>query len=563
MAEAQQGGNSFHHIGRQSDANTIIVDPRMMTRLRRQFTEFSLDPTGETQQSESIGGSIFGRKSQAGRIGGTGRIGTEVFTSGMLDIVQAVTNGDPEVQSSDVATTEVYKGKVTPKGEAAGVTTLKAITTGTAGDGEILITQPTTPGQLMITLADATGSVTIRGARQTGLNSILDIEPMEEKVDLDDTAHTGVIEGYFHEIHEIEFQNAGLTVDSATDLEIVAMPKLRSTVFRERPEIPAGLTVQGRIGKEYRLGMTGIVSGAQLNVADTIRLSADLLFRVVRRRRTVAGGIFQESLVDVSDLGDDPFIPNIFFPDFGGYLVIDGDPTLFDDYSLDFNWGIRYQQGKSGEQHQSGMEREDSGAEITGSITLDFKSSEKAEETFIRWDQRYKDNEVAKIELYMFYWRGDGKRYMQKVTLFNVELTEIPTTPVNSRGTIKEQLSIRAIAEGADPVIEWEVQDDDGWFGVTPLIDFPVAKIAPGGSTTATIKFQRAVGGTNDGDNFEIADIDASAGTLGSFAKVSDSEYTVEVTAPSTGADDIVLTVAKNSVPQGNAETRAVIAYGA
>ena len=563
MAEAQQGGNSFYHLGRQSDPDTIIDDPRLMSRLRRQFTEFSLDPTGETQQSESIGGSIFGRKSQPGRLGGTGRIGTEVFNSGMLDIVQVVSNGDPEVQSTDVAETTVYDGKVTPTGEAAGATILKVITSGTAEDGEILITQPTTPGQLKITLADATGSVIIRGARQTGLNSILDIEPMEEKVDLDDTDHTGFIQGYFHEIHELEFQNEGLTVGTETDLEIKAMPKLKSTVFRERSEIPKGLTVQGRIGKEHRLGMTGIVTGAQLNVADTIRLSADLLFRVVRRRRTVAGGIFQESLVDVSDLGDDPFIPNVFFPDYGGFLVIDGEPTLFDDYTLDFNWGIRYQQGKSGEQHQSGMEREDSGAEISGSITLDFKSASKAEETFIRWDQRYKDNEVAKIELYMYYWRGDGKRYMQKVTLYNVELTEIPTTPVNSRGTIKEQLSIRAIAEGADPVIEWEVLDDDGWFGVTPLIDFDDDKIANSASTTATIKFQRAVGGSGSGENFEIGDIDASAGSLGSFTKVSDSQYTVEVTAPATGADDIVLTVAKNAVPQGNAETSAVIAYGA
>ena len=116
--EAQQGGNSSFHIGRQPNANTIISDPRKLSRFRRQFTEFALDPQGENQQSESIGGSIFGRKSQSGRLGGTGRIGTEVFTSRMLDYVQAILNGDPETQSTDVAGTTVYDGQFTPAGEA-------------------------------------------------------------------------------------------------------------------------------------------------------------------------------------------------------------------------------------------------------------------------------------------------------------------------------------------------------------------------------------------------------------------------------------------------------------
>ena len=46
------------------------------------------------------------------------------------------------------AETTVYDGQVTPKGTADGTTELKVITEGTAGDGEILIVQPTTPGRL-------------------------------------------------------------------------------------------------------------------------------------------------------------------------------------------------------------------------------------------------------------------------------------------------------------------------------------------------------------------------------------------------------------------------------
>ena len=429
------------------------------------------------------------------------------------------------------------------------MTTLKVVTTGTAEDGEILITQPTTPGQLEITVADGEGDVVVRGARQTGLGT-LDVEPIEETVTLDED-HKAYFSKYFHEIHELILPNTGQTIDTANDLDIAAIPKLKSTVFRERSEIFPGLSVQGRIGKEYRLGMTGVPTSAQLTVADNIRLAIDLLFRAVWRRRTVAGGTFQESLVDTSDLGDDPFIPNVFFPDYGGYLVIDGEPTLFDDYSLNFNLGIEYLRGKSGERQQSGMQRADSGAEITGSITLDFKSSDDRNDTFIRWDQRYKDNEVSKIELYMFYWRGDGKRYMQKITLFNVELSEIPTTPVNTRGNIKEQLPIRAIVEGGDPVIEWEIQDDDGWFGVTPIISFAEALAAKDGDGNVTIDFGRPVTGL-DADDFKV-----EGATKGAIDAGTGSTRTLALT--NSVAGELKVTLKKNAVEEGNDEVTATL----
>ena len=132
------------------------------------------------------------------------------------------------------------------------MTTLKAITEGTAEDGEILITQPTTPGQLEITVADGEGDVIIRGARETGLGT-LDLEPMEQRATLDSN-HKAVFSKYFHKIHEILIPNTGQTINTAADLDIVAKPKLKSTVFRERSDIFAGLTVQGVSAKSTDLG---------------------------------------------------------------------------------------------------------------------------------------------------------------------------------------------------------------------------------------------------------------------------------------------------------------------
>ena len=151
MVERRQGGNSWFHIGRQPDEDTLISDITKMSQFRRQFTDFGLDMDSEQLQSESVRGTVDASKSQSGQLWGAGPIGTEIYTSSMLDYVQAILNGDPATKSSAVATTTVYDGKTTPTGEAAGTTVVT--TSGESPDLEI--TQPTTPGQLTITLDGA------------------------------------------------------------------------------------------------------------------------------------------------------------------------------------------------------------------------------------------------------------------------------------------------------------------------------------------------------------------------------------------------------------------------
>ena len=550
-AEAQQGGSSSVHIGRQVDPETIIDDIRLMSRKKRQFTDLAIDPDGETIRSEAVRGSVFGSKPQSGKLGGRVNIDTEVYINSMTDYVQAAISGDPHTQSTDVPNTTVYDGQITPAGAADGTTVLK-----TFGDSpDLTITQPEVPGQLKITVAGGTGAVTVKGARRTALGT-LDLVPEEEKVDLDSN-NSAMLTKSFARIDALEIGNAGLTVGTASNLEIVSMPGLRNTVFTARNEIFEGLTVQGKIGKQPRLAMTACPNTTTFNISDTIRMAMVMLARAAWRSRTVEGGTFQESLVDTSDLVNDPFIENTFFPYYGGLLVIDGDVTLFDSADLNIALGLQYAEGKKAERQEIGIEREDGGASITGTIQVNFISGEAADDKFISWDENYRDNKVSTFEIYVYYWTDTGKQYWHKITLHNVALTSIPQTPVSGRGNIKENLEIEAVSEGDDPVISWEINDDDGWFGVRPLIDAEDAAIKTNASTTVTIKFERDVTG------FAIGDLSVSAGTLASFAKVSDSEYTVEVTAPATGEGVIDLVMAKNAVPQGNAETKVSIPYAA
>ena len=309
MADIRQGGKSWFHLALQPDADTLVSDITKVSRFKRQFINFGLDVDGEQLRSEAVRGNVDASKSQSGAMWGSGPIEKEVYVSHSLDYVQGILNGDPATKSTDVAQTTVYDGKFTPKGDQTGTTKVA-----TSGDSiDLTIVQPTTPGRLNITLDGASGPVNVIGRRKRGPGS-LDVIPMSETVTLDGTNHTGKTNGYYHHIDSLEFLNTGLTIDTAIDLDIVADPGLKKTVFSARDEIFPGWTVPAVVGGEPRLCSGVVPVRARLDVGRNIRLFMETLARMVWRRRTLAGGILTEKFADDSALKDDPFIPNVFLP---------------------------------------------------------------------------------------------------------------------------------------------------------------------------------------------------------------------------------------------------------
>ena len=568
----QQGGDGYFHLGLQPDDDTLIEDVQEIIREKKAFVEHSLEPTGEQRQSDSIRGSIFPSKSQAGRLGGTGRVVTELFRNSMLPYIQGTLNADPDTQSevinaTDAATdpNELYNGDVTFSADDVVVTVIQ---TGTAVAGQIKIGQNRnidTPSRLKITVTGAAehSEVEIVGCRKYGLGS-KDIVTEKETVALDASA-TATTDAYFFDVlTQITFKEGhGLT--TAANVEIIAEPGLRKTVFKARSAVPDGFTFQSKIGTESRLGFTGIISNANFNVSDTVRLAMDLLFRAVYRRRTVEGGFKDEVLADDSDLINDDFGDGEFFVDYGGYLKFGDDVVIFDSFDLTLNPGLQYRTGKNGERIQSGIERGDAGYEITGSIVTNFETGDDPDDVFIKWDERYRDSDVSVIELFTYFWTNEGKQYYHRIKLPNVELSASSETPVSSRGTIKENLSIRAVKDGSDEVIEWEVVDDHGWHGAIPVLTRTgAATLAHSATSTVTVKWTRNVDdpATTSPNEFVTGDVTVEDGTKGAFATVTaGDEYTVMVTAPSSGDGNIIATIAENSVYQGNPERSIAIPY--
>lgn len=458
MTEIRQGGKSWFHLALQPDADTLVDDIRKVPRFRRQSTNFGLDVDGEQLRSEAIRGNVDASKSQSGAMWGSGPIETELYISNSLDYVQGILNGDPATKSTDVANTTVYDAKFTPKGEQGGTT--KVATSGDSAD--LTIVQPTTPGRLKITLAGAAGPVQVIGRRKRGPGS-LDLIPMAETVILDGTTHTGMAEGYYHHIDSLEFPNTGLTIDTAIDLDIVAEPGLKKTVFSARDEIFPGWTVPAVVGGEPRLCFGVVPVRARLDVGRNIRLFMETVARMVWRRRTLEGGVFVEKFADDSALKDDPFIPNVFFPYYGGYMEIDGNPTIFKNFRMNINQALSPLEGSTGSPSRLPVARGNADRDVSVNFGVYYAEADAATEDFIKWDERFRDNITSEVVIYMYYWTETGKEYYHKITLAEVELTAVPRIPVNQKGALEENLALRAVREGATAIVEWEVVDDAGW----------------------------------------------------------------------------------------------------
>ena len=90
----------------------------------------------------------------------------------------------------------------------------------------------------------------------------------------------------------------------------------------------------------------------------------------------------------------------------------------------------------------------------------------------------------------------------------------------------------------------------------TATVSFNPTTVRHDRTATATITWSENVSG------FVIGDLSVDVGSLSNFSGSND-EYTVDITAPSTGSGDITLTIAEDAITLGNIETVATIAYSA
>ena len=403
------------------------------------------------------------------------------LTSSSTDgtIVIAYTDADGETQMITLTFADGVKTTAQMTSLPAGATITRVGSTGwSAGKFDITTEiagnivrnpEPDRPGQLRVKytgdLADHT--LLIRGVRRVGLASD-DTLPLREAIDLGTDSLT---DKYFHRINKVELKDAnGKIVDTSTlsgshKIEMTAEPGGYETKLKIVNDDPDGLTFEARVGGEPWVVTRGIFIGGNIEIGDTIGATFDMLSNRVDKRRTIENRDDEQFQPTMDQYPDDfPLIGRRFYSGYGRYLELDGEAVLCNSVGLNIAHNYDFVQGKV-----PGRFRRDTEPNArrltTASVNTNYESGSSEEDTFIRWDSKFRNNESVDARVATYQWLGNGRQLSISYRMRNCELQSPVRVAAGSPGTVPVDVDLKAVPPdgSTDGEIEVIIISDDQW----------------------------------------------------------------------------------------------------
>ena len=403
-------------------------------------------------------------------------------------IVITYTDADGETQTITLSFEDSAKTDAQMVSLPAGATITRVRSTGwnagkfsitTAIAGNIVRNpEPDRPGQLRVkytgSLSDHT--LLIRGVRRVGLAST-DTLPMREEIELGSDVLTGK---HFHRINKVELKDAdGTVVDVSTltgdhTIEIIAEPGGYETTLKVVNDDPKGLSFEADIGGEPRVVNRGIVIGGEIEIGDTISATYNVLSNRVDKRQTIEErdepqfkSMMQQDRDDHPiSLADRDFerVTSRFYSGHGRFLELDGEAVICNSVGLNIEHNYDFVQGKV-----PGMFRRDTDATArrltTASVNTNYESGSSEEDTFIRWDEKYRNREKVNARVGTYQWLGSGKQLSVTYRMKNCDIQSPVRVPAGSPGVVPVTVELKALPlDGrVDGEIEVIIVSDDRW----------------------------------------------------------------------------------------------------
>lgn len=431
MINPRYGDNSWFAIARQTDNDTPITATTKFVQNRFPFTAMDLDLQSELQTSEKIAGRRSDARNQQGQVWGSGTIETHLYTQNMDEFWRAIINsGDPKaanIDDTDVYATTAFK---------------KTISTATE------LTAPTTPGQLEIELtstdptnnplpADADlGTVEVHGQRRIGLGTG-DTLPVVETA----LAFTGGIAKtahYFTKVDKVIFSK-GTTDLPNVQTSITAKTAQKRNTYKNNDAIFPGWTMQLVRGNVPAVVEGAVPVNSTLTINDSIRLRMEILARKLHPFREIGSDAEVDKITNT--LKSLNFVPDVFYPNWGGCLEVEGVATIFTDLSLNINQNLAFLPGIKASRYRLPVAatNEPRNITLTATVFYDFDASNE------KWTQVFADNASRSLTATCYYWEHDGKETSQKFKLPVSYLTESPRISIENRGPITRELTFKGV----------------------------------------------------------------------------------------------------------------------
>ena len=342
------------------------------------------------------------------------------------------------------------------------------ITTAIAGN-IVRNPEPNRPGQLRFKFSEANagGQIIVRGVRRVGLKSN-DTLPMREVLKLSETADetTDVTLGkYFHRINKVEVKATDGSDFATGTVEVISSPGGYETVIKMSNE-EVRLMMEAEVGGIPRR-ITGMefISG-QLNISNNVRLQIDALSKRVDQRSTIEGGDDEQFVATAAQHPTEfPFVTEKFFPDWGGYMELDGEAFVFDSATADINRNEDFDAGKRGSRFRADLDSS-SRRNVTAQIQGSYISGTAEEDVFVRWDEKFRNNEAVNAKIANFHWPTNGRQHSMEWIMPYCEVTSPVRVEASGPGNIPITVDLKAVPDptvaGASE-LEVRIVSDDQW----------------------------------------------------------------------------------------------------
>ena len=440
MVERRQSEKTSFVFGRENEnTGSPITDRTQIVKRRYVVTAWSHDENSEKEQSDSLRAGradVFG---EDGFLWGDGNIEIEIPSeSGFLDIIQGVL-GDP----TPVSVAVPDKTLVEAETDLSDIVAADYFSTADRNP------EPDRPGQLRFQFSDenAGGQIIVRGVRKVGLAST-DTLPMREVLKLSETAGetTDVtLEKYFHKINKVEIKDTAGDDFTEGTVEITAKPGGYETTLKTVNDEFPGWTLEPEVGGEPWVVTKGVPIGAEIAIGDNIRATIDILSNRVNKRQTIEGGDEEQFQSTAAQHPSEfPFVGRRFFSSYGKYLEIDDEAVICDAAPISINHNYDFSQGKIPGRFRRGTEPT-ARRNVTSSVQTKYESGTEEADIFIRWDEKFRNNEPVSARIVTYQWLGNGKQLAIIYELPYCEITDPVRVAATGAGSIPITIALKAV----------------------------------------------------------------------------------------------------------------------
>ena len=402
---------------------------------------------------------------------------TSASTDGTIDITYVDAEGESQTITLTFADASKTTAQMTKLPAGATVTEVEStgwdagtfdITTAIAGN-IVRNPEPDRPGQLRFEFSEANagGQVIVRGVRKVGLASS-DTLPMREVLKLSETGSETMdvaLEKYFHRINKVEIKNKDGADFTTGTVEITSKPGGYETTLKTVNDEFPGWSMEPEVGGEPWVVTKGVPIGAEIAIGDNIRATIDILSNRVDKRRTIEGGDEEQFQSTAAQHPSEfPFVGRRFFSAYGKYLEINGEAVICDAAPISIAHNYDFSQGKIPGRFRRGTEPT-ARRNVTSSVQTKYESGTSEEDVFVRWDEKFRNNEPVSAKIVTYQWLGNGKQLAIIYEMIYCEITAPVRVAATGAGSIPITVALKAVPLDGETEGELRVKiiGDDRW----------------------------------------------------------------------------------------------------